>query len=249
MRVEKSLSALFAVLSLITVVTLSSCNVHKNQGETTTRYEYTPVGQETTEAATEKTEEIKEIVTDTSWQKNFRVSYRYFDPEQSLTTMKIEEKKSSGAFTVENSDTGSIQYYKANGNDTDCYVIIESEEKQVHSVLTGKKLSTLSSMFMKLSDISRDFPSKNNVLYMYNETVAGRNCHKFIQRAYSDGELTQSVYVWVDVQYGFVAKCESYDADNTLNLMWEIESFETGKLKDEDVMIDVSKYDFGVTVG
>lgn len=248
MRLRKFVLLCLVILLAAVTLTLSSCKGANSSEESSTGYEYKPSGSDaTTENVTDAVE--KEIVVDNSWKHNFRVNYRYYNPEQSITTMNIEEKKSSTAFTVQYIDTHSILYYKANGNDTDYYVIIDQQDEQVHSVLKGKKFSTLSSMFMKLSVVSSDLPSQKNVLYMYDEEVAGRNCHKYIQRAYSDGVLTESVYLWIDAQYGFVAKCEAYDKDNVLSVMWEVEEFVTGTLKDEDVFLDLSGYTFKEEVG
>ena len=240
---------LIAVLMIFTVFSSVSCNKTPAVNETTTSYEYIHGGQAgTTDVSGDNTHKEK-LKIDTSWQKNFRADYEYYNPEQSITTMSIREKKSAGAFTVEYVDTKSILYYKANGNDTDYYVIMNGEEEQVHSVLEGKHFSTLSSMFMKLTQVKADLPTQSNVLYMYDEEVAGRQCHKYIQRAYSGGELKESVYVWIDAEYGFAAKCEAYDENNILTVMWRLNSFETGTLKDEDVFIDLTEYTFGETVG
>lgn len=251
MTFKRSVAFFLTFIILLTALSLSSCNDEPGTEETETGYEYTPSGSES-ESTTENSNEDelqKKINIDNSWQKNFSVSYEYYNPEQSISTMKINEKKSSSAFTVEYVDTKSVLYYKANGDDTDYYVIIDNEDEQVHSVLEGKSFSGLSSMFMKLTVLSPELPSQSNVLYMYDEEVAGRNCHKYIQRAYSDGKLTQSVYVWVDAEFGFAAKCEAYDADNKLTVMWKTESFETGTLQDEDVFIDISEYSFKENAG
>lgn len=248
MFLNKAVSLISAGILIGSIFLLSSCSDDSTE-ESSTGYEYktTVLNEITTEAV--KSEFETEIKIDNTWKRNFRVNYKYYNPDQSITTMNIQEKKSANAFTVQYIDTQSILYYKANGNDTDYYVIIENEPEQVHSVLTGKKLSSLSSMFMKLSSVDSDLPSQNNVLYMYEEEVAGRNCHKYIQRAYSEGQLTESVYLWIDAEFGFVAKCEAYDSSNVLTVMWEIEEFVTGSLQDEDVFLDLSGYTFKEEVG
>ncbi len=238
----------FSLAFMILLLSLTACNKKPLPDESSTGYEYKHSESLTSEENITEAE-IKEIKIDNSWKYNFRVNYRYYNPEQSITTMNIEEKKSATAFTVQYIDTHSILYYKANGNDTDYYVIIEGEDEQVHSTLKGKKFSSLSSMFMKLSVVDSGLPSQNNVLYMYDEEVAGRNCHKFIQRGYSEGILTESVYLWIDTEYGFVAKCEAYDKNNVLAVMWEVEEFVTGKLQDEDVFLDLSGFSFKEEVG
>lgn len=249
---SKRITAFFLALTvLFSVVLLSSCDTEPDNTESQTDYEYTPSGSadDSTTSSSGENELQKKINVDNSWQKNFSVSYEYYNPEQNISTMKINEKKAEKAFTVEYVDASSVLYYKENGDNTDYYVLIDNEVEQAHSVLENKSISDLSSMFMKLSVISPELPSQSNVLYMYDEEVAGRNCHKYIQRAYSGGSLTQSVYVWVDAEFGFAVKCEAYDADNTLSVMWKVLSFETGTLKNEDVYIDISEYTFKETVG
>ncbi len=250
MDFKRFLSVFLSILLLLCAVSLSSCK-NDNGEETTTGYEYTPSGfeDENSTAKAENNELQEKISVDNSWQKNFSVSYEYYNPEQNISTMKINEKKSESAFTVEYVDTKSILYYKANGKDTDYYVIIDNEEEQVHSVLKDKSFSSLSSMFMKLTALSPELPSQSNVLYMYDEEVGGRLCHKYIQRAYQGGNLTQSVYVWVDAEFGFAAKCEAYDSNNKLTVMWKVTAFETGKLSDEDVFLDISQYSFKENAG
>ncbi len=248
---KKSVIILLSILLLVFVFSFSSCKDEAGEDETTTNYAYTPGGQAGTTVSGDSAEAAKqEIQVNKSWQKNFTAEYEYYNPEQSPSTMRIKEKKSQNAFTVEYLDTKSVLYYKANGNDTDYYVLIENQEEQAYSVLENKPFSSLSSMFMKLTELAPELPTLSNVLYMYDEEVAGRPCRKYIQRAYSDGKLTQSVYVWVDIEFGFAAKCEAYNESNMMTVMWRLTSFETGTLKDEDVFIDVSGYNFGgFTVG
>ena len=236
------------IMALVTVICVfAGCKDSTSSAESTTGYEYTPSSKDEVTTASSAAQEKIEI--NKNWQKNFKVEYEYYNPEQSLTTMKIKEMKASKAFTVEYVDTSSVLYYKENGKDTDYYVLIDGEENQAHEVLEGKSISSLSSMFMKLTEVDASLPTKSNVLYMYDEEVAGRMCHKYIQRAYADGTLKESVYVWIDAEYGFAAKCEAYDATNNLTVMWRMTSFETGTLTNEDVYIDISQYSFGETVG
>lgn len=211
-------------------------------------YEYTPAT--TAEDVPEGSDDLqKYFKKDISWQKNFDITYRYYNAEQDKNVITIREKKTDDAFRVEYLDSGEILYYKAAGNNTDYYVIGPDNSEQMHSCLEGKKFSSLSSLFMKLSEVDQNLPKQTNVLYMYDEAVYSRACHKYIQRAYSNAELTQSVYVWIDSQYGFAVKCEVYDANDELTAMWETQDFSTGSVKEEDVSIDLSAYTFAEEVG
>ena len=243
-----------AVIALFAILLSVFCGCKKKPGtdETPSQYNYTPAAESTTEEE-ESTESIRDFqkafVKDLSWQKNFTVKYTYYNAAQGLENAQILEKRASTAFSVEYLDTGLIMYYKANGDDIDSYVIDPTESGPVHSVITGKKISSISSLFMKLSNVDASLPAQSNVLYMYDEIIAGRNCHKYIQRAYSDAKLTESVYVWIDAQYGFAMKCEDYDAAEILKTSWEVKEFSAGGITADDVYIDLSQYQFAEEVG
>ena len=230
---------------------LTGCRGKSGGEEGTSRYNYTPAESTTEEEETEKSpgDFQKAFVKDLSWQKNYTVKYRYYNAAQSVENAPITEKRASTAFSVEYDDTGLLLYYRANGDDTDYYVIDPAGGEMTHSVLTGKKISSLSSLFMKLSNVDATLPAQSNVLYMYDEIVAGRNCHKYIQRAYSAAKLTESVYVWIDAQYGFAMKCEDYDAADVLKTAWEVTEFSAGGVTADDVYVDVSAYQFSEEVG
>lgn len=182
------------------------------------------------------------ITVNTLWRSNFEVYYTYFNSEQSEETLNVCEKRSENYFSAEDTASGDMLYYCASGADIDSYVIVPGEAEQAHTVISGKTLADLSSTFMKLSEVDSDLPSLPNVLYMYDEAVAGRDCAKYIQRAYSGGELTKTVYVWIDAEFGFAAKGEVYNADTELIASWEVQSFSAGATEDADVQIDLSGY-------
>lgn len=233
---------------LLLVFCFTACN-KKEQTNKPNNYKYVESSDVESSEKEDDNNLKKPFSVDNSWHDNFSVTYNYYNSNQSSNDVTIIEKKTAGAFFVEYVDTKSILYYKANGNDTDYYVIVDGEEQQAHSVLKNKKFSTLSSMFMKLSSVEQKITDQNNVLYMGDEVVGGRSSQKYIQRAYENGNLTQTVYIWVDVQYGFASKCEAYDADDNLLIKWEIEDFKSGDVNDEDVYIDLSKYNFIDKVG
>ena len=243
-------AALLAACLLLTAA--AGCKKKKGGEEVPSRYNYTPAPETTEpEVTTEDARDFqKAFQKDLSWQKNYLVRYRYFNAAQNVDNAEIVEKRASTAFSVEYTDTGLLLYYKANGNNTDYYVIDPaSGSGPVHSVIAGKQISSLSSMFMKLSNVNATLPAQSNVLYMYDEPVAGRACHKYIQRAYADAKLTETVYVWIDAEYGFAMKCEDYGADDQLKTSWEVTEFSAGGVTAEDVYVDLSAYQFTEEVG
>ena len=250
MTFRKTIAVILIILSLPAV--FSGCKKGKGTEEETSRYNYTPAAESTAEdeASTDSVRDYqKAFVKDLSWQKNYTVEYSYYNAAQSVDHAKIREKRASTAFSVEYVDTGLLLYYRESGDDTDYYVIDPAAAGPVHSVITGKKISSLSSLFMKLSNVDATLPAQSNVLYMYDEIVAGRNCHKYIQRAYTNAKLTESVYVWIDAQYGFAMKCEDYDAAEVLKTSWEVKEFSAGGVTADDVYIDLSLYQFTEELG
>ena len=251
MTLKKYMSLLLA-LSVFAAL-FASCKKETKPQEVPSQYSYTPAAESTAQQE-ETTEDLlgdyqKAFVKDLSWQKNFTVTYDYYNAAQSVDHARIQEKRAATAFSVEYLDTGLLLYYKANGDDTDYYVIDPAENKNMHSVITGKSISSLSSLFMKLTNVEATLPAQSNVLYMYDEIVAGRNCHKYIQRAYSEAVLTESVYVWIDAQYGFAMKCEDYDAAEILKTSWEVKEFSAGDITADDVYVDLSQYSFTEELG
>lgn len=235
--------AVTAALTSALLMLFSSCGDKGSETTTAEPYSYNSQTDMTspTNAAAENPEQP--LAVNTSWQQNFKIEYKYYNAADGTDTVKIIETKNSDAFTAEYPDGKSTLYYKANGADTDYYVIMDgSEKKAVHTLMKGNSFSELSSTFMKLTKVSKELPTLSNVLYMYDENVGGRECRKYLQRAYTDGKLTQSVYIWIDTEYGFAAKCESYDSDGKMRVMWSTESFETGTVGDDDIKIDLSQY-------
>lgn len=248
MRQMKYTAVLLALCLLLSG--LAGCKNKKGGEEVPSKYNYTPATQSASQEDEDAVKDFqKAFVKDLSWQKNYTVTYKYYNAAQSVENAEIVEKRASTAFSVEYTDTGLLLYYRANGDDTDYYVIDPAGGAPTHSVITGKKISSLSSLFMKLSNVDATLPAQSNVLYMYDEIVAGRNCHKYIQRAYTDAKLTESVYVWIDAQYGFAMKCEDYDAAELLKTSWEVTAFSAGGVTADDVYVDVSAYQIAEEVG
>ena len=224
-----------------TLLALSACKP-KAEEPTSEPYVYTPGGQ--TETGTEnRTGEAVQIHVDKDWQRNFTLQYTYFDRSQSEETVTIRETRAEDAFCAEYTDKGDYLYYKENGKDIDYYVIMK-EAENVHSVIKRKSINELSSTFMKLSDVSEELPSLTNVMYMGEENVCGRPCKKFIQRAYQNGEAQETVYVWVDNVYGFAARGEAYNAEEELQVSWELKSFQTGNVTERDIHVNPAAYEF-----
>lgn len=229
------------LLPFAAAAVLAGCGGKTSETETSS-YVYTPV-QETT-LSPDSVDYEKEIYINNSWTGNFRLSYEYFNSENGSETSLITETKSASAFSADYNGGETVLYYKENGGDIDYYVIVRGEKKQTHSVLQGKSIKKLSSTFMKLSSVDDSLPSLPNVMFMEEEEIAGRTCRKYVQRAYQDSELTSTVYIWIDSEYGFAAKCVQLDKNDKAVVSWELKSFASGEIADDDNSVDLSAYEF-----
>ena len=235
-------AALLLLLIAAAVCGLAAC---KENHEPTTLPDYSYISQDTTlPSETEPSGEDETFTVNTGWQKNFAAEYKYYDGSVSEDTVVIRETRCETAFAAVYPATGNLIYYAENGNDIDCYTVAPAEKQYMHTVVKNKSVSDISTTFMKLTDVSEDLPERANVLYIGEETISGRACKKYIQRAYADGAVTETVYVWVDAQYGFAVKCEDYDAADVLKTYWEVTSFSAGGITADDIGVDLSLYTF-----
>ena len=213
--------------------------------EPTTSMDYSYISGDTTESpdATDPKDDDA-FAVDTSWQKNFSAEYKYYDKSASEDTVTIREVRCDTAFAAKYPATGNLIYYVSHGTDIDCYTVAPAQKQYMHTVIKNKSIADISTTLMKLTEVSADLPDRSNVLYMGEEKVAGRTCKKYIQRAYTDGAVTETVYVWVDAEFGFAVKCEDYDENDELKTYWEVTSFSSGSVSEADVGVDISKYTF-----
>ena len=208
--------------------------------ESTGTYTYTPAtsGADDTTGGSEGSEAFP---VDASWHENFNVLFKYFDISQGKDPVTVNEKKGEGFFIAEYMETGSKLYYVQNGPDID-YYYLSSDLTGVRSRLKNKQMSSISTTFMKLSEVSGDLPTLANVMFMGEENVAGRPCRKYIQRAYQDGEAKQTVYVWVDEEYGFAARGEAYNEKDEMTVNWVLLRFSAGDVG-EDSGVSLGAYE------
>lgn len=251
----------FALISLSvisgTLFSLASCSGDPKINSDTT-YEYTPSGSVELTSSDEYTsaenthENIsggKYTVND-EWKNNFKVVYVQ---KTNKETVECTEKKCESSFIAEERSiaeshkiTEYVSYFKTNGSDIDYYKIAEGNGEYEHKVYEDTEFILDESRFIHYFCLHEDVQLKleKNALYMRDENVAGRLCCRYLLGEYKDGERTKHIYIWIDVQYGFIAKLEIYDAEGNLLEQREIKEFSVGNMTEEDVYIDISQYDF-----
>ncbi|MCH5197842.1 MAG: hypothetical protein J1E34_02945 [Oscillospiraceae bacterium] len=245
---NRSLIFFGMILFAVMIFAFSSCT-NKNDIDTTSDYSYISQDDLTNAGSSgaennPSSDKTNSFIVDTSWQKNYSAEYKYFDAAASKETVTIKEMKSKASFSASYPDSGNFIYYTENDGDIDCYTVIPAEKQYIHSVIENQSIDGISSTLMKLTGVSEELPKLANVLYMNDEEISGRSCKKYIQRAYTDGEVTETVYIWIDSEFGFALKCEDYNADNELKTYWEVMLLSVGTVEDKDIAIDLSAYSF-----
>ncbi len=241
---NRNVIGIYIALLMVFVLCFTSCSNGAEENESTTAYEYIPSGSETTSGESESSGEPEELKIDRSWTKNFDITYSVLNPEVSPVPINIREIKADNVYSIEYLDGSSFYCWKQNGSDVDEYIVIANAEEQVHKVYKDKSVSRVDVLFRQSSEIEKDFPLLSNVFYEFDEVVAGRQCSKYIQRAYKDGKATATIYVWIDKEFGFAVKEEEYDGNDRLVTRLEVIEFSSGNTTDEDVTFDVSQYTF-----
>lgn len=241
------------VISFALVLSLTSCSNNNEETTAGPAYEYTPSGavSQTGENVLSPENETDsdsvsggKYTVNNEWKKNYYVSYTY-TTKQIPGVVKCTEKKCDGAFIItEENKTKSTQFYKDNGDKIDAYIIIEGKDVHAHSVIEEDNFDSIESFFVKKFTIDPAFAQNKNSIYMADEFVSDRLCCKYIAANYEDGERTGLVYIWIDIQYGFIVKLEAYDTMDKLIESREIIEFKAGEMTSEEVSVDLSQYTF-----
>ena len=236
-----------ALLAVCALLFLASCK--KEPTDPTFAppdYSYSPSESASTTEETTTREGVplsQGFTVDESWKENYAVRYTYFDADGG-DEAEIREVKTDTAFEAAYPESGNAFYYETEGKNIRAYTLMPGENKYVSAVIKNKEMSSLSSTFMKLTSVDETFPYLSNVLFMREDEVAGRKALEYIQRAYKDGEATETVYIWIDAEFGFALKCEAFDAAQARTSAWEVLSFKTGGVRADDFTVDVDAYDF-----
>ncbi len=241
---SKNIVCIFIFLLTVFLLCFSSCTGKTEENESTTAYEYVSSDTQTTVSGNESSTGTEELIIDTSWTRNFNATYSILNPDVSPVPIKIREIKTDNVHSIEYLDGSSFYFWKQNGSDVYKYTVVANASEQVYKVYENESVLNHSVFLSKCSEIEKNFPLLSNVCYEYDEVVAGRQCSKYIQRAYKDGKVTATLFVWADKEFGFAVKEEEYDADGRLVAKLEVLEFSCGSTKDEDVIVDISGYTF-----
>lgn len=241
---SKNIVCIFIALLTVFLLCLSSCTDKTEENESTTAYEYVPSDTQTTAGESESSAGTEQLNIDTSWTGNFNITYSILNPEVSPVPIKIREIKTDNVHSIEYLDGSSFYCWKQNGSDVYKYTVVANASEQVYKVYENESVTRHSVFFKECSEIDKGFPLLSNVCYEYDEVVAGRQCSKYIQRAYKDGKVTATLFVWADKEFGFAVKKEEYDENDKLVVMLELIDFSYGETVDEDVTFDESEYVF-----
>lgn len=240
----KKLSCVIFVMLLTVSCLLSSCSKGET-GTSTAAYKYNPSASTTkkgsdTETETETADQADGNFTiDSSWQSNYTLTYSYTSDG---ATSVITESRTADKYLSSDQESGTTTYLVQNGSDVDQYLLYPESKNGAHKVYAGKNVADISTGFMKISTVDSGFNTLPNVVYVGEEKVAGRDCKKDVQRAYTSGQVTGTAYIYIDKEFGFAIEGQQYDSSMTLTVSWEVTSFATGSVSSDSLSINTEGY-------
>lgn len=241
-----TLKKIITVLTLLGLAAacLASCSNGSTLGELSTTEKPTrSYREEPTEEGT-TAEQAEPVAQDASWMNNYSLQYYYADTQGSS---QITETRSGGYYSAVDATTGYTTFFAQGDGGVDEYILNIVSKTGTHKFSEGDSMDTLTSGWMQVSRLDEGFTSSKDVLYEGKETVAGREAGRYLQSIYVDGALTAYAFVWVDTQYGFASKCSVYTVSGSLYSAWELTSFTSGTVTDEQAMTDLTPYTIAET--
>lgn len=182
-----------------------------------------------------------------SWQSNYTLTYAFTENGE---RSELTETRCDGLYSAKDLASGTISYFRQEGENIDSYVLNPSAMTGNHAIIEGKNLQDITTGFMKIAYLDPGFSMFSNVEYQGTESVAGRPAAKYTQSAYdSTGLLTAYAFVWVDSEYGFASKCMVYNLSGAVNTSWELLSLEVGGVSLDSAAISTEGYELQEVTG
>ena len=249
--VIKTIAVLIASALIASV--FAACGKEDNGGATNRNWKYEAGATDGTTAADIADVTVPDngyqgfdIKVNNAWKANYVVEYTYFSSmDEETVDQRIREVRYDNVFLAKEAGTGEFEYFVQNGTDIDCYTVSPVKDIYVHTQKKNESISTIETFFMKRSALGDDISKKQNVIRMDEEDyIAGRRCYEYVMRAYRDGVVSETVFFWVDANYGNALKCLCYNEKSELVLSWEVTLFNVGTAKNTDVDVDLAQYHF-----
>ena len=176
----------------------------------------------------------------TSWQTRYALSYSFYKDGDGESV--VLEAKTGDFYQAMDQMTGIITYLTQEDGYVMEYVLDNNAGTGTATIVTDSTVANANSGFVQLSACDPYLPVYANVEKAGSDYVAKREATRYKQTQLGEnGDPERIAYIWIDDEYSFVSRCELYEADGTLLLRWELQSFTTD-VKEEDVRLDISDF-------
>ena len=176
----------------------------------------------------------------TSWQTRYALSYSFYRAGDGESV--VLEAKTANCYQAMDQMTGIITYLTQEDGYVMEYVLDNNAGTGTMTIVTDSTVANANSGFVQLSACDPYLPVYANVEKAGGDYVAKRAATRYKQTQLGEnGDPERIAYIWIDDEYAFVSRCELYEADGTLLLRWELQSFTTD-VKDKDVELDISEF-------
>lgn len=176
----------------------------------------------------------------TSWQQNYALSYSFYRDGDGESV--VMEAKCGDYYQAMDQMTGIITYLTQEDGYVMEYMLDNNAGIGTQTIVTDSTVANANSGFVQLSACDPYLPVYANVEKAGTDYVAKRDATRYKQTQLDEaGDPQRIAYIWIDDEYGFVSRCELYEADGTLLLRWELQSFTTG-VQEDSVRLDLNKF-------
>lgn len=189
--------------------------------------------------ATTKYDPAGKLKVDLSWCEKYIVSYSYYKSD--IGESMLVEGRCGNYLQIWDKTSGIMSYYEQEESYMLEYLLDVQNAVGTVSVVADNSVDTIAH-FPALTICKEDFPLRSNVTKVGTNFVADRSATRYKQVEAENGVEKRIAYLWIDDQYGFISKCEVYNAE-TQELITRLEVLDfTTNVTEDAVKMKLDDY-------
>ena len=189
--------------------------------------------------STTKYDPAGKLKVDLAWCEKYIVSYSYYKAD--IGESMLVEGRCGNYLQIWDKTSGIMSYYEqADGYMLEYLLDVNNSVGSV-SAVADNSVDTIAH-FPALTICKEDFPLRSNVTSVGTNFVANRSATRYKQVEAENGIEKRIAYLWIDDQYGFILKCEVYNAE-TQELITRLEVLDfTTNVTEDAVKMKLDDY-------